>query len=124
MDKFIEEGICPICADKGKLILRNIILREGMIGKTSRDKGDVLRGIRKVYDLMRQGRVRINKGNCPNLINEMQNYRFKEGTENPIDEFNHLLDPLRYIIFAQEGYKVKGVKTIYVPRKPFERIDI
>ena len=88
------------------------------------EKGDVLRGIRKVYDLMRQGRVKINKVNCPNLINELMNYRFKEGTESPIDEFNHLLDALRYVIYAQEGYKIIGVKSTFVPRRPFKRIDI
>ena len=88
------------------------------------EKGDVLRGIRKVYDLMRQGRIKINKVNCPHLINELQNFRFKEGTESPIDEFNHLLDPLRYDIYAQEGYKIEGVKRVFVPRRPFERIDI
>jgi len=88
------------------------------------DKGDVLRGIRKTYDLFRQNRIRINQANCPNLINELQNYKFKEGTEVPIDKFNHLLDALRYVMFSQEGYKIEGVKRIYVPRKPMEMINI
>ena len=88
------------------------------------EKGDVLRGIRKVYDLMRQGRVKINKANCPNLINELQNFRFKEGTESPIDEFNHLLDPIRYVIYGQECYKIEGVKRVSVTIRPYARRDI
>ena len=88
------------------------------------EKGDLMRGIRKSYDLFKQGRVKINKANCPHLINELLNYAYKEGTESPIDEFDHLLDPLRYTIYGQEGHKTEGVKHIPIVCKPFARIDI
>ncbi len=47
--------------------------------------------------------------NCPNFITEISNYtwakdKFDNKINKPIDDFNHLMDALRY---ALEGY-VKG----------------
>lgn len=41
-----------------------------------------------------------------NLINEYYNYSYRQGTDKPIDRYNHLMDALRYAVGAlQEGPK-------------------
>ena len=41
-----------------------------------------------------------------NLIEEYYNYAYREGTDKPIDKYNHLMDALRYAVMAlQDGPK-------------------
>jgi hypothetical protein len=41
-----------------------------------------------------------------NLIEEYYNYSYREGTDKPADEFNHLMDALRYAVRAfKEGQR-------------------
>ena len=56
--------------------------------------------------------------NSSNLIEEYYNYSYRTGTDKPIDEWNHLMDALRYAVGSlQEGprYAVNGK-----PRSAFE----
>ena len=49
--------------------------------------------------------------NSPNLIEEYYNYSYRKGTDKPIDQYNHLMDALRYaVISLQTGprYAVIG----------------
>jgi hypothetical protein len=46
-----------------------------------------------------------------NLIEEYYNYSYRQGTDKPIDSYNHLMDSLRYAVGSlQEGprYAVIG----------------
>jgi phage terminase large subunit len=41
-----------------------------------------------------------------NLLEEYYNYAYREGTDKPIDKYNHLMDALRYAVMAlQDGPK-------------------
>lgn len=49
-----------------------------------------------------------------NLIAEYQNYAWRNGTDNPMDSWNHLLDALRYSISLDKNtvtrYSISGIK--------------
>ncbi len=59
-------------------------------------------GIAAVTARLANGCLRIVEGACPNLIAEAGLYRYPEngvgGSENPMDEHNHALAALRYLI--------------------------
>ena len=59
-------------------------------------------GIASVQSRLEERTLRILKGRCPNLLAEAGLYRYddssKEGSENPLDEHNHALAALRYLI--------------------------
>lgn len=70
---------------------------------TIKANNDVLEGIRMVYVLLATGHILINKDNCPNLINELGLYvwnekRSENGKEEPVKQFDHALDALRYLV--------------------------
>ena len=65
-------------------------------------KGRVLDGIGMVQNMLAvQGdgrpRLTIDPG-CRNLINEFESYVWKEGKDEPVKEFDHALDALRYLL--------------------------
>ncbi|MBI3410936.1 MAG: hypothetical protein HY040_21590 [Planctomycetes bacterium] len=72
----------------------------GLCVKTA--KNAVRLGIAAVHARLEEGTLKILKGRCPNLLAEAGLYRFDstsgEGGENPLDEYNHALDALRYLI--------------------------
>lgn len=79
--------------------------------EVSKGHDSVANGIQKVREVLKQKRLRVHK-QCPNLINEFETYAYRENTEDPIKENDHLLDALRYVIMMNE---------IYIPpRKPKE----
>lgn len=43
--------------------------------------------------------------NSSNLLEEYYNYSYRQGTDKPIDSYNHLMDSIRY---AMTGYKSEG----------------
>jgi hypothetical protein len=59
-------------------------------------------GIAAVTARLADGRLRIVEGACPNLLAEACLYRYPEegkgGSENPLDEHNHALAALRYLV--------------------------
>jgi phage terminase large subunit len=68
-------------------------------------------------DSIRSGIERINSydviasSSSPNLIEEYHNYSYRLGTDKPIDQYNHLMDALRYgVASLQDGprYAVMG----------------
>lgn len=56
-------------------------------------------GIRRVSDVLRQGRVRICK-NCKDSVREFSLYRWdeREGAEAPVKENDHAMDDIRYFV--------------------------
>jgi Terminase large subunit, T4likevirus-type, N-terminal len=59
-------------------------------------------GIAAVTARLADGRLRVVEGACPNLLAEACLYRYPEegegGNENPLDEHNHALAALRYLV--------------------------
>lgn len=65
---------------------------------------DIRIGIAAVNARIRTGRLKVNAARCPNLVEEAKLYRYPSDTErqllgeNPVDEHNHALGALRYLI--------------------------
>jgi len=65
---------------------------------------DIRPGIAAVTARLRSGRLRVARRRCPNLVAEAQLYRYPAphehalAGENPVDEHNHALGALRYLI--------------------------
>jgi len=84
---------------------RHVNLRDVTKGKDS-----VQNGINKVRELFRQNRLFIHSS-CVNLISELETYAYadkspyRNATENPIDEFNHAIDALRYVVMTHTTSK-------------------
>jgi len=62
-------------------------------------------GIEAVNSRILTGRLKIVKNRCPALISEAETYTYTEdeddpGTDIPIDNFNHAMDALRYLIMG------------------------
>ncbi len=61
-------------------------------------------GIAAVTSRLRTGRLRIDAARCPNLLAEAKAYRYPSEAEqrllgeNPIDDHNHALSALRYLV--------------------------
>jgi Terminase large subunit, T4likevirus-type, N-terminal/Terminase RNaseH-like domain len=72
--------------------------------KIKKGYNDIRLGIAAVTARIRTGRLKINKLRCPNLIGEAKLYRYPSQAEraiigeNPVDEHNHALGALRYLI--------------------------
>lgn len=75
---------------------------------------DVKKGIDTVRELFKSGRLFISK-RCVNLIDELENYRYKDNSEEPIKEHDHLLDGLRYALFNKNGI-IQGVQRLQPTR--------
>jgi hypothetical protein len=65
-------------------------------------------GIAAVSARLENGTLKVVEGTCPNLLWEAHLYRYGEGgregsAEAPIDEHNHALGALRYLISGVDG---------------------
>ena len=70
----------------------------------------VLDGIRKTSSLFALGRIKINKDQCPGLVNELYSYVWDEraaliGEDKPVKEQDHGPDALRYRINALPSWR-------------------
>lgn len=67
-------------------------------------RNDIRLGIASVTARIRTGGLKVLRSACPNLIREAQLYRYPDRSEaavlgeNPIDEHNHALAALRYLV--------------------------
>lgn len=60
---------------------------------------DLRAGIAAVTARLRTGRLKVRRARCPNLRAEAQLYRYpSEGGEVPVDDNNHALAALRYLV--------------------------
>lgn len=88
----------------------NVNVREVAKGKDS-----ISSGIQKIRELLISGKLKINK-QCTNLISEFEMYSYedekddKNQQENPIKQYDHALDALRYCITMQIS---EGQEQIY-----------
>jgi hypothetical protein len=65
-------------------------------------------GLAAVAARLENGTLRILEGRCPNLLREARLYRYGSGpderhAENPVDEHNHALAALRYLILTLDA---------------------
>lgn len=67
-------------------------------------KGSVKNGIDRVKECFKQGRLKINQNNCPNLIRELEVYHYDDNndSENPVKEEDDCCDAMRYVIMMRE----------------------
>ncbi len=63
---------------------------------------DVAMGIERVTNRGKDGRLKIGPS-CKNLISEAEVYRYKEETDKPIKENDHVVDGLRYLVMGVDG---------------------
>jgi hypothetical protein len=67
-------------------------------------------GIAAVTARLENGGLRIQAGSCPNLLAEAQLYRYDDQpagrAESPLDEHNHALDALRYLICGLDARRL------------------
>src|SRR5262249_55602804 len=65
---------------------------------------DIRLGIAAVTARIREGRLKVLRPRCPELVKEATLYRYPTETEravvgeNPVDAYNHALGALRYLI--------------------------
>ena len=62
----------------------------------------VLDGIRVTATMIQRRRLRVQRGKCPNLLNEVESYIWDEkasmrGEERPVKEHDHAMDAMRYL---------------------------
>ncbi len=72
-------------------------------------------GIAAVTARMENGTLRVLEGRCPNLLAEASLYRYGEDTqaqraETPVDEHNHALAALRYLISALDWRRMARMR--------------
>lgn len=79
---------------------------------------DIEAGIACVQDLLKQGRLHVHSS-CVHLIEEFETYSYpdkkpdRNEAELPIDENNHALDEIRYVLYMQEGKVSNGTAPVY-----------
>ena len=84
-----------------ELRLANFLINKG--------KNDLRLGIAAVSARLRAGTLRVLEGACPNLLAEAGLYRWASGatareTEAPVDEDNHALAALRYLVLSMDAH--------------------
>jgi hypothetical protein len=94
---------------------------------------DIRPGIAAVTARLRTGRLKILRGACPNLLAEAQLYRYPAASEraicgeNPVDEDNHALAALRYLISRLDARylaRLRGAPKRPAAPKPVEFNDL
>ena len=91
------------------------------VGPLAKADNAVLTGIGTVTGIIKTGRLKVMRGRCPALVDQMEGYSFptdkvtgEVATENPIKKDDHLPDCLRYILHTLEGAKVEEPKESIV----------
>ena len=98
-------------------------------GFTGRAGSNALRpGIAAVSARVENGTLRVLEGRCPNLLYEASLYRYSDAlgerqAEVPVDEHNHALAALRYLVSKLDERHMAGPRPVRPPddappRKP------
>ncbi|HEY7428496.1 MAG TPA: hypothetical protein VH682_29965, partial [Gemmataceae bacterium] len=81
-----------------------------------RGDNDIRPGIAAVVARLRTGRLKVRRDACPNLLTEVRLYRYPTGAEralrgeNPVDEHNHALGALRYLISRLDAHFIARLR--------------
>ncbi len=84
-------------------------------------ENDIRPGIAAVTARLRTGRLKVHRAGCPNLVREAQLYRYpseaerKLSGENPVDEHNHALGALRYLIAGLDAHFLARLRNRPAP---------
>ena len=97
-----------IIADSAEVKSIEELRRDGLhrIYPAVKGQGSILQGIQK----LQQYEIVVDPS-CEHVITELQNYAWKKDRQSgeyvnePIDEFNHCIDALRYSLQCQDKYK-------------------
>lgn len=81
--------------DSSAASLRAAIKDRGLDAKGETEK--VLTGIKRIQELFAHDKISIDPS-CVNLINELESYAWKDNKDEPVKEFDHAADALRYYI--------------------------
>ena len=83
-----------------------VMKRKGVnIRDVSKGPDSIQSGIDRIRELFKQNRLFIHTS-CVNLIAELETYSYadkspyRNSSENPIDEYNHAIDALRYVVMT------------------------
>jgi hypothetical protein len=76
--------------ERAELVRAGLRVRKGINNLRS--------GIMAVTARLESGRLRVVEGTCPNLLYEAALYRYGNESEAPLDEHNHALAALRYLV--------------------------
>ncbi len=76
---------------------------------------DVISGIRRTQDFIRDGRLMIHES-CKDILREFTLYRWDEGAgrDCPIKEYDHAMDDMRYFVGAVDDDECLGFAAISV----------
>ena len=104
------------CGTQGRRLVRRPGRRHGDRGTAGvgsegapRADNDIRLGIAAVSARLRTGRLKVHGPACPHLLDEARLYRYPTASErasineNPVDEHNHALGALRYLISALDA---------------------
>jgi hypothetical protein len=89
-----------------------------------RGDNDIRLGIAAVSARLRTGRLKVRGRACPNLLAEARLYRYPTAAEralcgeNPVDEHNHALAALRYLISRLDARFIARLRRRPVPDDP------
>jgi hypothetical protein len=92
-------------------------------GFAVREGSNALRpGIAAVSARLENGTLRVLQGRCPNLVYEAGLYRYSDAVgerqaEVPVDEHNHALAALRYLISKLDERRMAGRRPVQPPEK-------
>ncbi len=81
-----------------------------------RGDNDIRAGIAAVTARLRTGRLKVNRAACPELLIEARLYRYPSAAEravcgeNPVDDHNHALAALRYLISRLDAHFVARLR--------------
>ena len=94
--KFGFEAVYPDPENQGAI--EELRQRQVSVRDVFKGKGSVAAGIQKIRELLLSGRLLVN-AKCLNLISEFESYSYEDDKrETPIDDNNHALSALRYVI--------------------------
>jgi hypothetical protein len=96
-----------------------------LAGLTVRASSNPIRpGIAAVTARIRTGRLKVVGRRCPNLVDEAHRYRYPTPSErvllgeNPVDEYNHALGALRYLIVKLDARALGKGRSRVMARSP------
>jgi hypothetical protein len=101
--------------------------------KVRRADNDIRMGIAAVSARLRTGRLKVHGPACPHLLDEARLYRYPTASErafineNPVDEHNHALGALRYLIAALDARfiaKLRQRPDAKAPDEPIKLVDL
>jgi hypothetical protein len=95
-----------------------------------RADNDIRLGVAATAARLRTGRLKVHGPACPNLLAEAGLYRYPSGSEraetgeNPVDEHNHALGALRYLIAALDARFIARLRKRPDVAPPTETVRI